>query len=300
VPSALHQFYALAVPRLLRARELDDEQTERARVTTEHQGLRPGLPTRAVPRFARRFEVREEDAGGFPAYVVTPRGERVERTLVHLHGGAFVAPIDPFHVRYATALARALRARVVLPDYPLAPEHTWRESHDQLADLTQRWAAQPGGAILLGDSAGGGLALSVAQTLRDRGGAQPTQLVLHAPWVDLTMSAPETEEFARRDPWLHLGKAHAYARWWAGSEADLTRPEVSPAFGELGGLPPGIMFHGTRDLLAPACRVLARRAPEAGWRLSSIEEPGGIHVYGIMPGLPEARRAFRRTVEFCR
>jgi acetyl esterase/lipase len=60
------------------------------------------------------------------------------------------------------------------------------------------------------------------------------------------------------------------------------------------------MFSGTRDLLAPGCRLLVRRASEAGWRLTAVEEPGLIHVYGLMPGLPEARRAFRRTVEFCR
>lgn len=300
MPSVLHELYAAVVPRVRRACELEDEPTERARIVEGHRGLSTGLPTQALPGFARRYAVAEEDAGGFPSYVITPRRGQVERTVVYLHGGAFVAPPDPFQVRYAISLAGALRARVVLPDYPLAPEHNWRDSHRQLADVTARWCAEPGGAVLLGDSAGGGLAVSVAQTLRDRGAAQPTQLVLLSPWVDLTMSSPDTAEFARRDPWLHVGKATAYGRWWAGKDADLTRPEVSPALGNLAGLPPSIMFYGTRDLLAPGCRLLARRATDAGWRLASIEEPGLIHDYGIMPGLPEARRAFRRTVEFCR
>ena len=300
VPSALHQLYAVAVPRLRRASDLVDEPTERARILDLQREPTPGLPTRAVPGFARRYAVTEEDCGGFPAYVLSPRRGPVERTVVHLHGGAFVAPIDAFHVRYAAALADALNARVVLPEYPLTPTHTWRDSHRQLVDLTARWSATPGGAVLLGDSAGGGLAVAVAQSLRDSGAAQPTHLVLISPWVDLTMSAPETEAFARADPWLHLRKAHAYARWWAGSEEDLARSEVSPALGDLAGLPPAIMFSGSRDLLAPGCRLLARRAAEAGWRLTAVEEPGLIHVYALMPGLPEARRAFRRTVEHCR
>lgn len=300
VPSALHQFYAATVPRLRRAGELEDEPTERARVLELQRDLTRGLPTWAVPGFARRYAVSQEDCGGFPAFVLTPRRGPVERSVVHLHGGAFVSPIDPFHVRYAVALADALRARVVLPDYPLTPDHTWRDSHKQLVDVTARWAAAPGGAVLVGDSAGGGLAVAVAQSLRDTGAAPPTHLVLVSPWVDLTMSAPDTAEFARQDPWLHLGKAHAYARWWAGSEADLVRPEVSPALGDLSGLPPAIMFSGTRDLLAPGCRLMTERAAAAGWRLAAIEEPGLIHVYAMMPGLPEARRAFRRTVEHCR
>ena len=82
--------------------------------------------------------------------------------------------------------------------------------------------------VLAGDSAGGGFALALALTLRDRGGPQPSHLVLHSPWVDLTTSTPETAEFSARDPWLFLGKLATYAAWWAGSPDDLGRPEVSP------------------------------------------------------------------------
>jgi acetyl esterase/lipase len=58
------------------------------------------------------------------------------------------------------------------------------------------------------------------------------------------------------------------------------------------------MCYGTRDLLAPGCRLLARRAAQSTWQLTSVEEPDLIHVYGLLPGLPEARRAFSQTVEF--
>ena len=238
--------------------------------------------------------------GRFPAYVVTPRRSDPRRTIVYLHGGGYVAGVDPFHVRYLTRLATALDARVVLPDYPLAPEHTWRDSHDLLADLTARWAEDSEETVLAGDSAGGGYALALAQTLRDRGGPQADRVLLISPWVDLTTSAPETEEFNRTDPWLHLGKLQAYAGWWAGSPADLGRPEVSPALGDLAGLPPTLMLCGTRDTLAPGCRLLARRAAEADWDLTYVEVGGLIHVYPLLPIIPEARHAWARTLEFLR
>ena len=60
------------------------------------------------------------------------------------------------------------------------------------------------------------------------------------------------------------------------------------------------MFCGTRDLLVPGCRLLARRAAEVGWDLTYVEEPDLIHVYPLLPGIPEARRAWRLTVEFLR
>ena len=298
-PSLRHQLVAWAVPRLRKSRDLDDVDRERARIERWHAGLDRTLPTRLVPRFERRFTLAEEDLGGFPSYVITPRGTEPVRTVLYVHGGGFMAPIDPFHVRYAARLARALRARVVLPDYPLAPEHTWRDSFAPLTDLAERWAKEPGGVVLAGDSAGGGYALALAVALRDRGGEQPTHLLLHAPWADLTTSTPETAEVSAADPWLFLGKLHAYAGWWAGSPEDLGRPEVSPALADLRGLPPALVFCGTRDTLMPGCRLLARRATEAGWALTYVEVPDLIHVFPLLP-VPEARRAWRQTRAFLR
>ena len=88
--------------------------------------------------------------------------------------------------------------------------------------------------------------------------------MLHAPWVDLTTSTPDTWVLDDEDPWLRLGKMLVYAEWWAGDPADLERPEVSPAYGDLSGLPPTLVFCGTRDLLVPGCRMLADRAAAAG------------------------------------
>ena len=158
-PSRQHEFVAWAVPRLRKSRDLDTVEAERDRLVRWHARLDRSLPTRAVPGFSRRFAVVTETLTGprgeFPAYVVTPRGIDPERTVVLVHGGGFVAPLDPFHVRYATRLATALRARVVLPDYPLAPENSWRDSHQPLVDLVVRWAEKPGELVLAGDSAGG-------------------------------------------------------------------------------------------------------------------------------------------------
>ncbi|MBS2939740.1 alpha/beta hydrolase [Nocardioides sp. J2M5] len=298
MPSRRHDLLAALVPRVRRSRELDTEPRERARVEAWHRTLDRSLPTRAVPGFARRWDVSVDDPG-FPSHVLTPRDRRVHRTLYYVHGGGYMAPIDAFHVRYATRLADAIGARVVMPDYPLAPEHTWRDSHDALVADVARWSDEPGGVVLAGDSAGGGLALAVAVSVRDRGLMPATHLVLHAPWVDLTTSTrADTEAADVIDPWLFIGKLDAYAGWWAGSPDDLRRSEVSPALADLSGLPPGIVLYGTRDLLHPGCRLLVRRAREAGWDLTAVEEPDLIHVYGLLPGVPEARRAFDQVVSF--
>jgi monoterpene epsilon-lactone hydrolase len=298
VPSLRHRILARVLPRLRKSRELDDEPSERARVERWHEGLDRSLPTGTTPRFQRRFSVVTETLpGGCPSDSIARRGTLPSRTVLYFHGGGYMAPISAWQVSYAARMADDLDARVVMPDYPLAPEHTWRDSHDDLVALAERLATGDE-LVIAGDSSGGGLALAIAESVRNRGGPQPRRLLLVSPWVDLTTSTPETAALDRVDPWLFIGKVRAYADWWAGRPEDLGRPEVSPGLGDLSGLPPTLMFCGTRDLLLPGCRLLARRAAEAGWDLTYVEEPGLIHVYPVLPLIPEARRAWRQTVDF--
>lgn len=310
-PSLGHRIVTDVLPRLRGPRP--DGPTTEAEIRAELDARRAGepagvvrpLPTRWLPGIERRFDVTADDRAGFRTWTITPRGRRVDRTVIHLHGGAYVNGIDPFHVLWCARLARALGARVVLPDYPLAPEHSWRDSWPQVVEAARWWAehAERNGErplVLSGDSAGGGYALSVALGVRDAGGPQPSHLVLHAPWVDLTTSTrAETVEAAEDDPWLDVRKMDVYARWWAGSTDDLARPEISPALADLSGLPPALMFFGTRDMLFPGGRLLARRAAEAGWDLTSVVESDLLHIYSIFPHfVTESRQAFARTVAF--
>jgi acetyl esterase/lipase len=286
------------VPRLRGSAPLQSAEVERARLLACQDDDRP-LPTRGVRGFARRYDVSTTDAA-FPVHVVRPRGRRPRATVFYAHGGGFVSPADPLHTAYALRLADLLDAEVVLPDYPLAPGHDWRDSHDVLLDDLAARCAEQDVVVLAGDSAGGGLALALAASLRDRGGPQPDRLLLLSPWVDLTTSTPETYALDAVDPWLQITKLDLYAGWWAGRPDDLARPEVSPGLGELAGLPPTLTICGTRDLLVPGCRLLADRAAalEPGaWDLTYLEAPDLIHVFPLMP-IPEARTAWRHVEEF--
>jgi len=306
-PSFRHRLLVRALPVVRRSGDLTDPEAERRRVLARRRAEPAGLPTWAVPGFTRRFAVERDDSAGFPSWVVTPRaraaGTSPGLTVLYLHGGGYAFGLDPFHLRWVCRLARATGARIVLPDYPLAPEHTWRDSHEALVGLAGRYAVQAaeggGELVLAGDSAGGGYALSLAQAMRDTGGPRAARTVLISPWVDLAGTTPEeTAQATAGDPWLFVGKIDAYAGWWAGSEADLRRPEVSPGLGSLADLPPTLLLGGTRDTLLPGFRLLVRRAAEAGWELTSVEEPGLLHVYPLLPLVPEADRAFRQVLAF--
>lgn len=286
MPSISHRAVAAVVPRLRGSGEVGDPEREREQVLASQRRADPSPPRWAM----RGVDVGILDGTRVPTYDLRPAGRSTKRSVLYLHGGGYVGTVDRFHWRYVAGLVRRFGVRVAVPVYPLAPEHSWRDAHPPLLELFDRIAIESaGGVTVAGDSAGGGLALALAEQITRRPGPQPTGLVLIAPWVDLTGSVPGTQDAARRDPWLKLSKLHLYAGWWAGGD-DLSRPELSPLFGDLGGLPPAVVFCGTRDLLQPQVRSLVERGAAAGWPVTYHEEPGLLHVYPILP-VREARRA---------
>ncbi len=293
MPSISHRVISFAIPRLRPRSEIRDLQKFRDALIAKNR-TRATTPPESL---AKSWQVDSVDIG-FPAWRLTPRSGSFRRTIVHVHGGSFTATAAPQQWKWAARLAERAGARLVFPAYPLAPEFTWRDSHEPIVELVSSLGAD-GPVVLSGDSAGGGLALAVAETLRDRGGVQPERLVLIAPWVDLTGSAPGFAEAAARDPWLSYDNHDAYALFWAGTTDDLTRPEVSPGLARLDGLPPTLMFCGTHDMLYAGCVALAARAADAGWELDFEVGHGMLHVYPILP-IAEARPALRRAVAFVR
>ncbi|MET0999465.1 MAG: alpha/beta hydrolase [Marmoricola sp.] len=298
MPSLQHAVVCRVVPILRRNMSPDDVPAMREAMIRANRLAQEGPPQDV----RRTHEESISNDHGFPVFTLWRAGEELPgRSVIYLHGGAYVRPADGRHWRFATRLADALGARAVLPIYPLAPEFTVHDSLDEVVEICEQVAAQsPEGVVLVGDSAGGGYALAVAEALRDRGVTQPDHLVLIAPWVDLTGTTPGTREAADRDPWLSFAHLSIYASFWAGTEDpdELADPRVSPGLGDLSGLPPTLMLCGTRDLLQPGCDALFERADAADWPMEYVVAPGLIHVYPLLP-IPEAREAFEQIVHFC-
>ena len=168
------------------------------------------LPTRLVPRFAHAGRCHR---GPRASRRTSSRRAHLDpaRTIYYVHGGGYMAPTDPFHVRYATRLADAVGARIVLPDYPLAPEHTWRDSYEPSSRTPPAGrpspAARPGRRLRRRRSRAGPGAVAARPRL-----AQPTQLraarALGRP-DDLDARTPPAVDAV--DPWLFLSKVTAYA-----------------------------------------------------------------------------------------
>ncbi|MEU4312978.1 alpha/beta hydrolase [Nocardia sp. NPDC024068] len=238
----------------------------------------------------RRHRVAEGAVDGFPCYSVGPRTRPESGTVVvYLHGGSFFREISRWHWRFIDRLVSAGH-RVEVPIYPLAPRHTYRAARPYLTAVYRRVLDEFDAerVVLAGDSAGGTLALLLAQALPAAGLPAPARLILLAPCLDMRLANPEIDRVQRADPWLARPGLLEAGRVWAGGD-DLGRPELSPINGPLDGLPPTDIYVGTHDILYPDARLFAERA---GAAVRLVEEPGAFHVYPLVP-VPEAGPVIR-------
>ncbi|MEV6247839.1 alpha/beta hydrolase fold domain-containing protein [Streptomyces sp. NPDC051742] len=239
----------------------------------------------------RTVDLAVRRVAGWPVYEVTPRAPDAGRRAVYLHGGAYINEIAPQHWRLIAQVAAETGTRVTVPIYPLAPLATAAEVVPAVTGLAAGILddAATTALSLIGDSAGGGMALAVALHLRDRGLPPPARTILISPWLDITLTDPAIAPLESHDPWLAVPGARCAGDLYRGA-LPVDHPHVSPLLADLTGLSPITLFSGTRDIVNPDARRLAARAEAVGVELDFHEEPGMLHVYPLLP-IPEGRAA---------
>ncbi|MVA97262.1 alpha/beta hydrolase fold domain-containing protein [Nitratireductor sp. CAU 1489] len=246
----------------------------------------------------RRLDIKQRQVEGFPVYEVALPTLRSERRLIYFHGGAYCFEITPFHWNLIAELAERLAISITVPIYPLAPEHDIHAMFAMATTLYRQMVAQtPAGDILLaGDSAGGNMAVVLTMMAAREGLPLPAAHLLISPGLDMTMTNPQVEAAARRDPWLDIpGGLEAVRLYSAG--IDVADWRVSPLYGDLSVLPPSLVFSGTSDLLYPDTLVFVEKARRAGVEIELVTGEKMFHVWPLID-MPEAREARERMVAF--
>jgi acetyl esterase/lipase len=258
------------------------------------------VASRPTASMRRKFDITLETCHGHEVYTLAPRTQPSRGHVVYLHGGAYVNPISRWHWAFIARLVDKLGITFTVPLYPRAPQHDCVAASNFLLSVYRDLVASRDASdlVVMGDSAGGGLTMSLALQARAANLPAPAGLVLVSPWLDVAMSDPAQEEIERIDPLLMRPGLAAAGRWYAGA-LPAHDPRVSPIHGELGGLPPTLLFCGTRDILLSDARRLAARAAAEGVEVEYHEAPGLMHVYPLMV-FPESRRAQERIVSFVR
>ena len=252
-----------------------------------------------------RFRSTRLGAGGrsVPALWCS-RGGRApqEAVILYLHGGAYTVGGAASHKHWVAQLGAACGCRAALIDYRLAPEHPFPAALDD-AETAYRALLAPalghGRVVVMGDSAGGGLAFALLARIQAAGLPAPEAIVAFSPWVDLTLSGSSMQQHdGMMLPASWLRRA---ARMYAGA-AGTAHPGVSPLFQSYASPPPPtLVFCGDREMLRDDTRRMADKLRAAGAQVQ-VDMPAGVgHIWPVHAGRSqEADRANDRAAAFVR
>jgi epsilon-lactone hydrolase len=162
--------------------------------------------------------------------------------LLYLQGGSYISgSADTYRGFVSQIVSRTQRSAFIL-DYPLAPEVSIPIALDLARTAVDNLLAKYPRIALVGDSAGGGLALATLANIRDGGRVAAT--VLFSPWTDLTLSGRSIQENAHRDVLLNHALLANAAKGYVGA-LPLDDPRASPLFAIPSDLPPILIQVGS-------------------------------------------------------
>lgn len=218
--------------------------------------------------------------------------------LLYLHGGGYFACSPKTH-RPITAAYAQLGFSVFVPEYRLAPEHPYPAA---IEDAEAVWHAlaqtHPANTMTVsGDSAGGGLALALMLTLRNKGHALPAAAALLSPWTDLACTGNSFTSNAKRDAMFWAPGVKDATASYLGT-APATDSLASPLYASMTGLPPLLIHVGDREILRDDSTRLADRARAAGVDVVLRIWPVVPHVWQFAQFVPESRESLQAAASF--
>jgi monoterpene epsilon-lactone hydrolase len=239
-------------------------------------------------------------AEGLSAEWLRPSQAPADKVIFYTHGGGYISGSCTDHRSIVAKLAQSCGIQTLLFDYRLAPENPFPAALDD-ALTAYSWLLGQGFSseqiVIVGESAGGGLALATLLALKDKGQPMPAGAVVLSPETDLKLTG-ESHRTKARVCLSPPGMAQVCAKYYAG-ENDAGNPYISPLYGDLHGLPPLLMYVGEYETLQDDSTRFAEKARTAGVQVSLTVGEGMVHCYPLLaPLFPEATRAMREIGEF--
>lgn len=228
------------------------------------------------------------------------RLDQDNKTMLYLHGGGFVLLSRKTHRNLLFNIAQVGKIKIIAVDYPLAPEFPFPHALNSALRAYQELLKQvPAKRILIaGDSAGGGLALSLQLRIKELGLPKPAGLILLSPWLDLTCTGKSISRNASRDLMLTPQQLRRYRRQYCPTEL-YREPLVSPLWGQFQGTPPTFIQVGDSELLLDDARRLEEFMNQQSLDVELQIWPKVFHVWQAMgEKLPAAIKAIREICRF--
>lgn len=256
-----------------------------------------------LARLPSKTRVEKITLNSISAEWICAKDAREDMVVLYLHGGGYNVGSPNTHRELAANISMASGAKILLPDYRLAPEHPFPSALED-ATSAYRWLLDTGltgkNIAIVGDSAGGGLSIATSISLRDTGEPLPASTVCLSPWTDLEMSGNSIKTHAEIDPMLNLKFLKIMASNYIG-DADPRSPLISPIHADLKGISPLLIHVGSDEMLLDDSTRIAEKAKNAGIDITLKIYDQMWHVWHLNARLmPEAKNAIEELGSFIR
>jgi monoterpene epsilon-lactone hydrolase len=256
-----------------------------------------------IPRPPRDTETITISVGGVSADQVITPASRPNRHVLYLHGGGYRLGAPSTYRHFTWRIASAAQARALVVDYRLAPENPFPAALEDAVSYYCWLLAEGADArqiVVIGDSAGGGLALALLLKLRDSGLPRPAAAVVLSPWTDLALTGASFTLNAKLDAIVHAEDAPIFAADYLAG-ADPRHPYASPLYGDPTGLPPTLIQVSSEEVLRDDAVRMAEKMQRAHCQAELQIWPQMPHVWHVLaPIVPEAREAIAEISKFVR
>lgn len=207
--------------------------------------------------------------------------KKSNKTILYFHGGAYVAEATNEHWEFLEKLVNDTNVTVIMPDYPLTPKYTYKDVLKMIEPVYKDTLEKVGkeNLIVMGDSAGGGMALGLLEKLSQSNIEMPEKTILISPWLDTTMSNPKIDEVQKDDKDLNKEKLYLAGVSYSRDMDIKDEYFVNPINGKLSKLKNIIIYTGTYDILNPDCYILKEKAQREGVNVEIKEYDTAPHIW---------------------
>ena len=250
-----------------------------------------------------KTKVEKVSFNGISAEWICAKEAHEDRVILYLHGGGYNIGSPNTHRELAAHISMTSGAKVLLPDYRLAPEHPFPSALED-ATSAYRWLLDTGltgrNISIAGDSAGGALSIATSISLRDTGEPLPASIACISPWIDLEMSGNSIKTHAKIDPLLNLQLLKIMASNYIGDN-DPCSPLISPIYADLRGISPLLIHVGSDEMLLDDSTRIAEKAKNAEVDVTLKIYDQMWHAWHLNVRLmPEAKNAIEELGSFIR
>lgn len=215
-------------------------------------------------------------------FILTPKnGQKSNKVILYFHGGAYVAEATNEHWKFLNQIVKDTNATIIMPDYPLTPKHYYKDVFNMVEPLYKEIIAKVDSQnlIMMGDSAGGGITIALAEKMSSNNIKLPHKTILLSPWLDVKLENKEIEEVQKNDTELNKETLKLAGISYARTEQGMEDYLVNPINGPLEKLSNVVIYTGTYDILNPDSHLLQEKAKDVGVDIKLKEYDKAPHIW---------------------